>query len=165
VRCIGFSHADQATAINYRLKADDIAYIFDHSDSDAIVVDAEFKHLLDDFCKSHPNVPLIVDTDTDATEGELSGPFDEAVLEGLKYDQETGNKGWDGLEAQAPDELAVNALAYTSGTTARPKGVEYTHRGCYLGALGNVIESGLNYNVGRCKYLWTLPMFHAGGSF
>jgi long-subunit acyl-CoA synthetase (AMP-forming) len=98
-------------------------------------------------------------------EGELSGPFDEAVLEGLQYDQETGNKGWDGLEAQAPDELAVNALAYTSGTTARPKGVEYTHRGCYLGALGNVIESGLNYNVGRCKYLWTLPMFHAGGLF
>src|SRR5271170_6928027 len=157
--------ADSFQAINYRLKADDIAYIFDHSDADAIVVDAEFKHLLDDFCKSHPNVPLIVDTDTDATEGELSGPFDEAILEGLQYDQETGNKGWDGLEAQAPDELAVNALAYTSGTTARPKGVEYTHRGCYMGALGNIIESGLNYNIGRCKYLWTLPMFHAGGSW
>jgi long-subunit acyl-CoA synthetase (AMP-forming) len=157
--------AKAVIAINYRLKPDDIGYIFDHADSDAIVVDAEFKHLLDDFCKSHPNVPLIVDTDTDALEGELSGPFDQAVLEGLQYDQETGGKGWEGLEAQAPDELSVNALAYTSGTTARPKGVEYTHRGCYLGALGNVIESGLNYNIGRCKYLWTLPMFHAGGLF
>jgi acyl-CoA synthetase (AMP-forming)/AMP-acid ligase II len=127
------------------------------------MVDAEFKHLLRDFCKSHPNIPLIVDTDTDATEGELSGPFDEAVLEGLKYDKDTSSKGWDGLEAQAPDELAVNALSYTSGTTARPKGVEYTHRGCYMGAVGNVIESGVNYHEGRARYLWTLPMFHAMG--
>lgn len=55
------------------------------------------------------------------------------------------------------------ALAYTSGTTAKPKGVEYTHRGGYLAALGNVIESGLNYHTGRCRYLWTLPMFHAMG--
>lgn len=151
-------------AINYRLKKDDIAYIFDHADADAIIVDAEFVDLLDDYRKKHPNVPLIIDTDTDATEGELSGPFDEAVLEGLKYDKSLGGHGWSGLEAQAPNELAVNALAYTSGTTARPKGVEYTHRGCYLGAVGNVIDSGLSYHDGeRCKYLWTLPMFHAMG--
>ena len=119
--------------------------------------------MLDDFCKKHPNVPLIVDTDTDAVEGELSGPFDQAVLEGLQYDEETGGKGWDGLEVQAPDDLSVNALSYTSGTTARPKGVEYTHRSSYLAALGNVIESGLNLPNGRCRYLWTLPMFHAAG--
>ena len=151
-------------AINYRLKADDIAYIFEHSDSEVIVVDAEYVHLLDDFKKKHPNIPLLIDTDTDATEGELSGPFDAAVLEGLQYDQEQGSHGWAGLSAQCPDELAVNALAYTSGTTARPKGVEYTHRGCYLGALGNVIDSGLSYHNGeRARYLWTLPMFHAMG--
>lgn len=108
-------------------------------------------------------MPFIVDTDTDATEGELSGPFDKAVLEGLEYDAETGAKGWEGLEAHAPDEDDVIALAYTSGTTARPKGVEYTHRGCYLAAMGNVIESGLNFHTGRCRYLWTLPMFHAMG--
>lgn len=151
-------------AINYRLKPDDIAYIFDHSDAEAIIVDAEYVHLLDDFKKNHPKIPLIIDTDTDATEGELSGPFDEAVLEGLRYDQERGNHGWAGLAAQCTDELAINALAYTSGTTARPKGVEYTHRGCYLGALGNVIDSGLSYHNGeRARYLWTLPMFHAMG--
>ena len=148
-----------SVAVNYRLKADDIAYIFDHSDADAIIVDAQFRHLLDAFCSAHPDVPLIIDTDTDATEGELSGPFDDAVLEGLQHDLATGNAGWDGLEAQCPDENAVIALAYTSGT----KGVEYTHRGCYMAAVGNVIESGLNYNVGRCRYLWTLPMFHATG--
>lgn len=151
-------------AINYRLKADDIAYIFDHADADSIIVDAEYEHLLNDYRKAHPNVPIIVDTDTDATEGDNAGPFDRAVLEGLQHDVSSGNKGWAGLEAQAPDELAVNALAYTSGTTARPKGVEYTHRGCYMAAVANMIESGLSYHGDeRCRYLWTLPMFHAMG--
>lgn len=150
-------------AINYRLKHDDISYIFQHADVDMIIADFEFVDLLDDYRKERPNVPILVDNDTDATEGELSGPFDEAVLEGLKYDIETGGKGWADLEAQAGHEEDIIALAYTSGTTARPKGVEYTHRGCYLAAMGNVIESGLNYHSGRAKYLWTLPMFHAMG--
>ena len=152
------------SAINYRLKPEDLTYIFDHADAEVVIVDAEFVSLLDEFKKGHPQVHLIVDTDTDATEGKLSGPFNDAVLEGLQYDKEQGHRGWDGLEAQvAGSEEDVIALAYTSGTTARPKGVEYTHRGCYLAALGNVIESGLNFNTGRCRYLWTLPMFHAMG--
>ncbi|KAL6713351.1 hypothetical protein ACLMJK_008816 [Lecanora helva] len=149
--------------INYRLKQEDIEYIFNHSEVDAIVVDAEFVHLLDGFRRVHPKIHLIVDADTDATEGELSGQFDEAVLEGLQYDKEHGDHGWDGLEAQTGNEEDVIALAYTSGTTAKPKGVEYTHRSSYVAALGNVIESGLNYHTGRCRYLWTLPMFHAMG--
>ncbi|GMF78759.1 unnamed protein product [Aspergillus oryzae] len=142
---------------------DDIAYIFTHSDVEAIIVDQEFLSLLQSYRASRPSIPIIVDMDTDATEGELSGPFDEVVLEGLTYDLDTGAKGWPGLEAQAASEDDVIALAYTSGTTARPKGVEYTHRGCYLAAMGNVIESGLNSHRGRCRYLWTLPMFHACG--
>jgi long-subunit acyl-CoA synthetase (AMP-forming) len=149
--------------VNYRLKEDDIAYIFTHADVDAIIVDQEFLSLLQAYRASMPNIPIIIDTDTDATEGQLSGPFDEAVLEGLRYDSETGANGWSGLEAQAASEDDVIALAYTSGTTARPKGVEYTHRGCYLAAMGNLIESGLNEHRGRCRYLWTLPMFHAMG--
>ncbi|KAF2738762.1 acetyl-CoA synthetase-like protein [Polyplosphaeria fusca] len=152
-----------SVAVNYRLKKDDITYIFDHSDVDVIIADFEYEPLLDGYREQHPEVGIIVDTDTDATEGELSGPFDDAVLEGLKYDKETGSKGWAALESQAGNEEDVMALAYTSGTTARPKGVEYTHRGCYLAAMGNVIESGLNYHTGRCRYLWTLPMFHATG--
>lgn len=119
--------------------------------------------LLNEYRKQHPEVPLIIDADTDAGEGELSGQFDEAVLDGLKYDKELGGNGWAGLHAQASNEEDVIALAYTSGTTARPKGVEFTHRGSYLAAVGNVIESGLNYHSGRCRYLWTLPMFHAMG--
>ena len=151
--------------MNYRLKQDDLSYIFQHSDVEAIIVDAEFLPLLDGYRKAKPGVPLIVDLDTDATEGELSGPFDEAILEGLRLDKEDGGKGWSGLETHVSDEESVIALAYTSGTTARPKGVECTHRGAYLAALANVIESGLNFNTGRCRYLWTLPMFHATGRY
>jgi acyl-CoA synthetase (AMP-forming)/AMP-acid ligase II len=144
--------------VNYRLKQDDIAYIFDFADVDAIIVDAEYEGLLDLFRDGHPDVPLIVDNDTDATEGELSGPFDDAVLEGLHFDRQSGARGWAGLKSQCAHEDDTMAIPFTSGTTSRPKGVEFTHRGAYLAALGNVVESGLNFHGKRCKYLWTLPM-------
>jgi acyl-CoA synthetase (AMP-forming)/AMP-acid ligase II len=150
-------------AANYRLKEDDITYIFEYSKVDSIIVDAEYLPLLGHFQSRNPGVPLIVDTDTDATAGAMSGPFDEAVLEGLVWDRETGEKGWAGLKGRIEDEDATIAIPFTSGTTAKPKGVIYTHRGAYLAAIGNVIESGLNYHKGRCGYLWTLPMFHAMG--
>lgn len=145
------------------MKPEDIHYILAHADVDAVIVDATFIRLLDSYQRSNPDVPLIIDTDTDATEGKLCGPLNEAVLTGLKYDVENGGKGWEGLRMHAVDEEGVIALAYTSGTTARPKGVEYTHRGVYLAAMSNMIESGLNRHSGRCRYLWTLPMFHAMG--
>ncbi|KAK6582836.1 hypothetical protein PZA11_005244 [Diplocarpon coronariae] len=150
-------------AVNYRLKTEDISYIFTFAKVDSIIVDAEYLPLLAGFRSQHPDVPFIIDTDTDANEGQLSGPFDEAVLEGLKYDHQQGSHRWAGLKAQADDENGTIALPFTSGTTAKPKGVVYTHRGAYLAAMGNVIESGLNYHEGRCGYLWTLPMFHAMG--
>jgi acyl-CoA synthetase (AMP-forming)/AMP-acid ligase II len=124
---------------------------------DFIIVDAEFKSLLEDFAQSHSQIPLLVDTDTD----EDSGPYDQAVLEGLKHDEQSGGHGWAGLATETHDENAIMALAYTSGTTARPKGVEYTHRGVYLAAMANIVESNLNSSSAR--YLWTLPMFHATG--
>lgn len=128
---------------------------------EAIIVDAEFLSLLDSFRASNPKVPFIIDTDS--TVG--TNPFDQAVEEGLKYDQSTGSHGWANLQAQAHDEDDMIAIPFTSGTTAKPKGVVYTHRGSYLAALGNVVESGLNMRdgEGRCGYLWTLPMFHAVG--
>ena len=104
-----------------------------------------------------------MDIDVDATDAVSGGEFARAILEGLDYDAELGSKGWAGLETSAPDENGIIALAYTSGTTARPKGVEYTHRGAYMAAVANVVESGLNYHRGRARYLWTLPMFHAMG--
>lgn len=128
-----------------------------------MIVDAEFENLTGCYRKRKPEVPVIVDTDTDATEGELGGSFVSVVLEGLQEDDKNGRKGWDGLKSQAGNEEDTIALAYTSGTTARPKGVEYTHRGTYMAALANIIESGLNSQTTRCRYLWTLPMFHAMG--
>lgn len=97
--------------------------------------------------------------DTDATEGELCGPFDEIILQGLTHDRKHGSKGWAGLQAEAEDENGTIAIPFTSGTTSRPKGVEFTHRGAYMAALGNIVESGLNFHEGRCKYLWTLPLY------
>ncbi|KAI0118913.1 AMP-binding domain-containing protein [Nemania sp. FL0031] len=145
--------------VNYRLKPDDVTYILDFAGVDSIIVDKEYLSLLDDFKKSHPNVHFIVDLDTDATH---VGPFNEAVIEGLQYEKSQETKGWSGLpDCTSEDDMI--AIPFTSGTTSRPKGCVYTHRGSYLAALGNVIESGLNYHQGRCKYLWTLPMFHAVG--
>ena len=151
-----------SVAINYRLKAEDIEYIFDHADVDSIIVDAEYEHLLDGFRKAHLKVGIIVDTDTDSD----SGPYDKCVLEGFEIDKQSGSKGWDGLETKVHDEEGLISLSYTSGTTAKPKGVEYTHRSAYLASLANVIESKLNTyhsQADRCHYLWTLPMFHATG--
>jgi long-subunit acyl-CoA synthetase (AMP-forming) len=150
-------------AANYRLKKEDITYIFEYAKVDSIIVDKEYLDLLSDFQARNPDVPFVIDTDTDSTSGSLSGPFDQAVLEGLKWDKEQGSYGWGGLNAQADDEDSCIAIPFTSGTTARPKGVVYTHRGAYLAAVANIVESGLNYHTGRCGYLWTLPMFHAMG--
>ncbi|KAI9166746.1 amp-binding domain-containing [Paramyrothecium foliicola] len=147
--------------VNYRLKEADIDYIFDFAEVDCIIVDQEFTGLLKHFSQSHANVPIIVDLDNDATEGQLCGPFDEAILEGLNHDREQGSHGWAGLHSQINNEDETFAIPFTSGTTSRPKGVLYTHRGAYLAAVGNIIESGLN--SGPCRYLWTLPLFHAMG--
>lgn len=146
------------TAINYRLKPDDIKYIFEHAEVDIIIVDHEFVHLLDVFRAAHPQVHILIDDDT----SHLTGPFDKAVEEGVIYDHQNGGFSWSGL-AQITDENAMAALSYTSGTTSRPKGVVYTHRSVYLAAMSNVVESGLYSDSRTCRYLWTLPMFHATG--
>lgn len=145
-------------AVNYRLKEGDITYILEYAGVDSIIVDAEFLPLLSSFRERNPNIPFIIDTDSTSS----SSPFDEAIEEGLQEDVERGGKGWKGF-GEVEDEDEMIAIPFTSGTTAKPKGVVYTHRGAYLAALGNVVESGLNYHVGRAGYLWTLPMFHAMG--
>jgi fatty-acyl-CoA synthase len=69
--------------------------------------------------------------------------------------------GGDGEGMRPPaDENALIAVNYTSGTTGRPKGVMYTHRGAYLNATSIALEFGL---AADSAYLWTLPMFHCNG--
>jgi acyl-CoA synthetase (AMP-forming)/AMP-acid ligase II len=94
-------------------------------------------------------------------DGPECGAYDKAVLMGLEHDRENGGAGWEGLHSRPENEDDVLAIPFTSGTTSRPKGVMYTHRGAYLAAMANIIES--NLSTGNCKYLWTLPLFHAVG--
>lgn len=99
------------------MKADDIHYIFGHSEVDCIIVDREFSHLLEGFDEK---VRRVVDDD----EGAGKGEFEQCILEGWEYDKSVnGGKelGWEALHKEPENEEDLFALAYTSGTTARPK--------------------------------------------
>src|SRR5260221_4942339 len=98
--------------INYRLNADEIGYIVEHSGASVLLVDPESDKALQEVTPKHR---IVLDGEDDA------GLFAEAP---------------DGAEPApwAPDEDATASINYTSGTTARPKGVELTHRNCWLNA-------------------------------
>jgi fatty-acyl-CoA synthase len=128
-------------AINTRLGRDEVAYIVEHSGTKMVFADAELEKLLADV-----EVETIRIDDT----GEAGDPYEDFLAEGSPEPVP------DVLE----DEEETISINYTSGTTGRPKGVMYTHRGGYLSALGNVIETSMGYET---RYLWTLPMFHCNG--
>src|SRR5207244_709580 len=81
----------------------------------------------------------------------------EPILIGGEYERFLGDGAPEPGALDEDDTISVN---YTSGTTGRPKGVMYTHRGAYLNALGAALHAGLD---SRSVYLWTLPMFHCNG--
>jgi fatty-acyl-CoA synthase len=100
----------------------------------------------------------------------LVKPLDLAGVRVMRVD-DTGAPGdpyEDFLAAASPepcepclkDEEETISINYTSGTTGRPKGVMVTHRGAYLNAVGELLETGLSFDA---KYMWTLPMFHCNG--
>lgn len=142
-------------AINIRLEPDTIAYILQHGEARVLISDREYSGtvaaalaLLDPGQR-----PLLIDIDDPAASGgELLGELEyEAFLAG-------GDPGFRG--SLPPDEWDAISLNYTSGTTGRPKGVVYHHRGAYLNAIGNA----LSWDMPRHPvYLWTLPMFHCNG--
>src|SRR5258707_477316 len=124
--------------INYRLNADEISYIVEHSGASVLLVDPESDKALQEVTAKHR---IVLDGEDDAR---LSA---EAP---------------DGAEPApwAPDEDATASINYTSGTTARPKGVELTHRNCWL----NAAVFGWHTAVtDRDVFLHTLPMFHCNG--
>ena len=129
-------------AINTRLGKDEVSYILEHSGAKMVFVDAELEELLTDV----DGVETVRIDDT----GEQGDPYEDYLAEG------SPEPAPDVLE----DEEETISINYTSGTTGRPKGVMYTHRGAYLSALGNAIEIGMGYET---RYLWTLPMFHCNG--
>src|SRR5215204_5867549 len=130
-------------AINTRLSAGEVEYIVEHSKSKMVFVDAELEELLEGVDESVERVRI---DDT----GEAGDPYEDYLAEGSP----------EPVESVLEDEEEMISVNYTSGTTGRPKGVMYTHRGAYLSALGNVIEMGMSYET---KYLWSNPMFHCNG--
>ena len=132
-------------AMNTRLAPAEIEYICGHAEPRALVVDAPLWDKAAGVAGALPGCELIHIGST-----ESATTYDELVQRG-----ESGELRW-----EPEDERATIAINYTSGTTGRPKGVMYSHRGAALNALGEIITSGFS---GRTRYLWTLPMFHCNG--
>ncbi len=134
--------------INYRLTADDFAYIIAHSGCRIVCAREEYLDAVDGIRDRIPQVEQYVALDC-------------------------VRPGWLDYEALVRDAPPVFAppdppiaeddlitINYTSGTTARPKGVMITHRNAYMNIVGTLLH--LRLEVGD-RYLWTLPMFHANG--
>ena len=145
-------------AVNTRLTAEEVAYILSHSGARIMVVDAALLATAEAAAKDVEAVTELVvaeDTELAPADPELS---DEPRL--VSYSEFLARGAGEPLSWSVPDELAPIAINYTSGTTGRPKGAVYTHRGAYLNCFGEIIHSRHDENS---VYLWTLPMFHCNG--
>ncbi|MGH8929292.1 MAG: acyl--CoA ligase family protein [Egibacteraceae bacterium] len=138
-------------AVNTRLAPEEVRYICDHSGAKIMVADTELHDTLEPVASELETVREIVSID-DTGRGSRVPSMDYADF------LERG--GTDPLPWTVEDEDETISINYTSGTTGRPKGVMYTHRGAYLNALGEVIHSR---HTPDSVYLWTLPMFHCNG--
>lgn len=132
--------------INYRLLPDDFEYIINHSGAKVVCAHEDYLDAVDDIRGKLDCVEHFV-----ALEGSGIGWLDY---------EET-------IAASAPDffapeiaETDLLTINYTSGTTARPKGVMITHRNAYMNVMGTLAHHHL---TPADRYLWTLPMFHANG--
>jgi acyl-CoA synthetase (AMP-forming)/AMP-acid ligase II len=123
--------------INFRLSADEVRYIVEHSGASVLLVDPELDEALAGIEAKHR---FVLGADTDAV---------------LWPDGAGEPEPW-----AEPDEDATATINYTSGTTARPKGVQLTHRNLWINAGVFGWQTGVN---DRDVYLHTLPMFHCNG--
>ena len=132
--------------INYRLIADDFAYLLAHSGATVVCVHPDYIESVERIRRQVPNVQHFV-----SLEGSSPGWIDyESVIA-------TFSPAFHHPPIRETDLLTIN---YTSGTTSRPKGVMITHRNAYLNAVGTLIHHPM---TSADRYLWTLPMFHANG--
>jgi len=131
-------------AVNNRLASAEIGYILHHSGARYLLLDAGLEVLAAPVDLADITVIRLANTDgpDDPYEELLAAAAPTRPVSWLEHEEET---------------ISIN---YTSGTTGRPKGVQYTYRGAYLNALAEVIHAGLG---GDSVYLWTLPMFHCNG--
>jgi fatty-acyl-CoA synthase len=124
--------------VNFRLNSQEIRYIIEHSGTSVLLVDPESDAALRDVAVQHR---IVLDGDGDA---ELFAPAPAGAEPA----------------AWAADEDATASINYTSGTTARPKGVQLTHRNCWLNA---AIFGWHTTITDRDVFMHTLPMFHCNG--
>jgi acyl-CoA synthetase (AMP-forming)/AMP-acid ligase II len=122
--------------VNFRLNAGEIGYILEHSGTTVALIDPEVAGVLGDVPVRHR---FLLGRDTDA-QLFLRPPAEPRF--------------------SVPDEARTASINYTSGTTARPKGVQLSHRSCYLNALTFALHASVS---DRDVYLHTLPTFHANG--
>jgi fatty-acyl-CoA synthase len=138
-------------AINTRLSAGEIGYILEHSGSRTLLVDPELAGQVPGELAGSLRIINVLDPVQGLTEPGLAGPTFEEWTAGLDP-MPIGNT--------VADERELLSINYTSGTTGRPKGVMYTHRGAYLNAMGEIAALSLSEAT---AFLWTLPMFHCNG--
>ncbi|MEZ5850808.1 MAG: long-chain-fatty-acid--CoA ligase [Hyphomicrobiaceae bacterium] len=132
--------------INYRLLPDDFAYIINHCGAKVVCAHADYLAAIDTIRDQLPGVTHFV-----ALEGSGEGWIDYETSLAAASPQ------FAKVDIAEGDLLTIN---YTSGTTARPKGVMITHRNAFLNVMGTLVHHHLTPGD---RYLWTLPMFHANG--
>ncbi|WP_348654763.1 AMP-binding protein [uncultured Psychrobacter sp.] len=138
-------------ALNTRLDINALTFCVQHSEAKVLIMDSEFADLAEIIDETFPNLIVIHATDA-AIEVEDFGKmtYEELIASSDDLDN------WEKPE----DEWEAIALNYTSGTTGKPKGVVYHHRGATLNALSNILDWDMPKHP---TYLWTLPLFHCNG--
>jgi fatty-acyl-CoA synthase len=145
-------------AVNTRLTAEEVAHILSHSGAKLVIADAALLATAMAATKDMEAVTeLVVAEDTEIGPADLDWSSEPRLV---SYSEFLARGMGEPLSWSVSDELAPIAINYTSGTTGRPRGVVYTHRGAYLNCFGEIIHSRHDENS---VYLWTLPMFHCNG--
>ena len=143
-------------ALNTRLDPETVAFMLDHGEAKAVIVDPEFAGVMKKALalRQSTRPVLVIDVEdalyTGATEKLGAVTYEAFVASG------DADFAWS-LPANDWDAIALN---YTSGTTGNPKGVVYHHRGAATNAISNILEWDMPKHA---AYLWTLPMFHCNG--
>jgi len=143
-------------ALNTRLDPETVAFMLDHGEAKAVIVDPEFAGVMSKALALRQSTrPLLV---IDVEDALFSGPSEK--LGTLTYEAFVARGDADFAWSLPANEWDAIALNYTSGTTGNPKGVVYHHRGAATNAISNILEWDMPKHA---TYLWTLPMFHCNG--
>ena len=143
-------------ALNTRLDPETVAFMLDHGEAKAVIVDPEFAGVMKKALALRQSTrPVLV---IDVEDALYTGPTEK--LGAVTYEGFVANGDADFAWSLPANEWDAIALNYTSGTTGNPKGVVYHHRGAATNAISNILEWDMPKHA---AYLWTLPMFHCNG--